>query len=215
MLRTSRRRLVLVSLVAAAAVISACSAHTSTPLNKRERSVQATDANVKFKDCAQQCAGTIDGAAYAIKLPKQWNGTLLLYSHGYRFAAPAPPDFASVDTKAQVSSTDNSGDGSDAVSQNLLNAGYALAGSAYKSNGWAVADGVKAGNDLHAKFVQLVGTPRRTYVWGDSLGGLISEIIAEQNAKWVDGAAPMCGAVAGPNLNFDVALDDLDRKSVV
>jgi hypothetical protein len=207
MIRTSRRRLVLVSVACVALVISACSAHTSTPLTERQRSVQATDTNVAFKDCGQQCTGTIDGAAYAIKLPKQWNGTLLLWSHGYRFATPAPPDFAPVDTKAQVSSTDDNGDGSDPLSQDLLNAGYALAGSAYKSNGWAVADGVQAGKELHAKFVQLVGTPRRTYVWGDSLGGLITEIIAEQNPGWVDGAAPMCGAVAGPNSNYDLALD--------
>jgi pimeloyl-ACP methyl ester carboxylesterase len=206
--RTSRRRLVLVSLACiAATVVAACSAHTSTPLTKRQRSVQAADTNVKFKDCAQQCTGTIDGAAYTIKLPKQWNGTLLLYSHGYRFAAPAPPDFSPVDTKAQVSSTDGNGDGSDPLSQNLLDSGYALAGSAYKANGWAVADGVQAGKDLRAKFAQVVGSPQRTYVWGDSLGGLISEILAEQNPTWVDGAAPMCGAVAGPNLNFDVALD--------
>ncbi|HEY3717736.1 MAG TPA: hypothetical protein VGL39_24680 [Jatrophihabitantaceae bacterium] len=205
--RTSRRRLVFVTLACAATVISACSAHTSTPLSKRQRSVQASDTNVKFKNCEQQCTGTINGAAYAIDLPKKWNGTLLLYSHGYRFAAPAPPDYSLPETNAQVSSTDSTGDASDPLSQYLLNAGYALAGSAYKSNGWAVADGVQAGKDLHAKFVQLVGAPKRTYVWGDSLGGLITEILAEQNPAWVDGAAPMCGVVAGPNLNFDLALD--------
>jgi hypothetical protein len=195
------------ALVAVALTLTACSVHTSTPLTKRQRSVQATSTNVPLKDCAAQCTGTIDGAAYEIKLPQHWNGTLLLYSHGYRFAQPAPPDFAAVDTKAQVSSTDEDGTGADPLSQDLLAAGYALAGSAYKSNGWAVADGVQAGDDLHAKFVSLVGTPLRTYVWGDSLGGLITEILAEQNPTWVDGAAPMCGALAGPNVNFDLALD--------
>ena len=169
--------------------------------------MQSTSTNVAFTDCGAQCTGEIDGAKYSIKLPKQWNGTLLLYSHGYRFAQPAPPDFGPISTDAQVSSTDSDGTGTDAVSQQLLAAGYALAGSSYKSNGWAVADGVKAGQDLHAEFVKLVGMPKRTYVWGDSLGGLITEIIAEQNPTWVDGAAPMCGAVAGPNYNFDVALD--------
>ena len=48
-------------------------------------------------------------------------------------------------------------------------------------NGWAVADGVTAGEALHNKFVELVGKPKRTYVWGDSLGGLITEILAERN----------------------------------
>ena len=62
-------------------------------------------------------------------------------------------------------------------------------------------------SDLHAQFVKLVGTPKRTYVWGDSLGGLVTELLAETHPEWVDGAAPMCGVLAGPNLNFDVALD--------
>jgi pimeloyl-ACP methyl ester carboxylesterase len=207
MIRTSRRRLVLVSLACAAIVISACSAHTSTPLSGRQRSVQATSTNVSFKDCGQQCTGTIDGAAYAIKLPKQWNGTLLLWSHGYRMANPWPPDFAPVVTTPEVSPGDSDGSGSDPVSQHLLGQGYALAGSAYKSNGWAVADGVQADEQLHTKFVDLVGTPKRTYVWGGSLGGLITQIVSEQNPQWVDAAAPVCGALAGPNLNLDLALD--------
>ena len=207
MIRTSRRRLVFVSLACAAIVISACSAHTSTPLSARQRSVQASDANVAFKNCGQQCTGTIDGAAYAIKLPKQWNGTLLLWSHGYRMANPWPPDFAPVVTTPQVSPDDSDGSGTDAVSQHLLSQGYALAGSAYKSNGWAVADGVQADEQLHAKFVDLVGTPKRTYVWGGSLGGLVTEIVSEHNPQWVDGAAPICGVLAGPSLNLDLAVD--------
>lgn len=199
--------LALATSTVAALVLVGCSANHSTPLSSRQKNVQSTDASVKFNNCGDQCTGEIDGAKYSIKLPQQWNGTLLLYSHGYRFAAPAPPDFSPVQTNAQVSSTDSDGSGSDAVSTKLLSEGYALAGSSYKSNGWAVGDGVKAGEELHDKFVQLVGTPKRTYVWGDSLGGLITQVIAEQNPNWVDGAAPMCGAVAGPNYNFDAALD--------
>ena len=206
--RSAHRRTLLVAGSAITAIaLSGCAAHSSTPLSARQKTVQAADQSVKFNSCGNQCTGEIDGAKYAIKLPSKWNGTLLLYSHGYRFATPAPPDFGPVATNAQVSSTDPDGSGSDPLSSKLLSEGYALAGSAYKSNGWAVADGVKAGEQLHDKFVQLVGKPQRTYVWGDSLGGLITELIAEQNPSWVDGSAPMCGALAGPNYNFDAALD--------
>ncbi|MGI8666632.1 MAG: hypothetical protein ACR2N4_11465 [Jatrophihabitans sp.] len=205
--RHRRRNAAVIACCAATALVLAGCGHASTPLSSREKAVQSSADNVSFKNCAAQCTGEIDGAKYAIKLPQKWNGTLLLYSHGYRFAAPAPPSFDPVDTNAQLSSTDSDGSGSDAVSTTLLNQGYALAGSSYKSNGWAVADGVKAGEDLHAQFVKLVGTPKRTYVWGDSLGGLITQVIAESNPSWVDGAAPMCGALAGPNYNFDAALD--------
>ena len=196
-----------VALTACATLILAGCANATTKLSGREKTVRSDTTNVSFKDCGGSCTGDINGAKYAIKLPKKWNGSLLLYSHGYRFAQPGPPDFGAVSTDAQVSSTDEDGTGSDPLSQKLLAQGYALAGSSYKSNGWAVADGVSAGVALHDKFVKTVGKPKRTYVWGDSLGGLITEIIAERNPSWVDGAAPMCGAVAGPNLNFDAALD--------
>ena len=191
----------------AALVLTGCSSNTSTPVPSRQKDVRSSDSNVKMTDCASQCTGEVNGAKYTIKLPQNWNGSLLLYSHGYRFAAPAPPSFDAVATYAQVSSTDSDGTGSDPLSQKLLAEGYALAGSSYKSNGWAVRDGVQADEDLHNQFVKLVGKPRRTYAWGDSLGGLITEVLAETNPDWVDGAAPMCGAVAGPNYNFDVALD--------
>jgi pimeloyl-ACP methyl ester carboxylesterase len=195
------------ALLASTALLIAGCADSTTPLSGRQNTVRSTDTNVSFNNCGSACTGEIDGARYAIKLPTRWNGTLLLYSHGYRFAEPGPPNFDPINTNAQVSSTDENGTGEDPLSKQLLSEGYALAGSSYKSNGWAVADGVAAGEALHAKFVKLVGTPKRTYVWGDSLGGLITEVIAETNPSWVDGAAPMCGAVAGPNLNFDAALD--------
>lgn len=203
----SHRSVLLAGATAGAILLTGCAGNSSTPVSSRQKAVQAADQSVKYTPCGDQCTGEIDGAKYAIKLPSKWNGTLLLYSHGYRFAAPAPPDFGPVATNPQVSSTDPDGSGTDPLSTKLLSEGYALAGSAYKSNGWAVGDGVKAGADLHDKFVQLVGKPKRTYVWGDSLGGLITEVIAEQNPSWVDGSAPMCGALAGPNYNFDAALD--------
>ena len=204
----SRRGVALAAAgTAAALLLSGCGAQESTPLPDREQNVRSTDTNVKMTDCASECTGELAGAKYAIKLPQRWNGTLLLYSHGYRFAEPAPPSFDPVNTNAQVSSTDSDGTGSDPLTASLLDAGYALAGSSYKSNGWAVADGVQAGVDLRARFVKLVGTPKRTYVWGDSLGGLVTALLAESHPEWVDGAAPMCGVLAGPNHNFDAALD--------
>ncbi len=204
--RVANRARTLAALLTIALGAAAC-ADTSTPLSSREQDVQSTSDDVDFTECGSVCTGTIDGAKYSIKLPGKWNGTLLLYSHGYRFAQPGPPDYEPVRTSAQVTTTDPDGSGSDPLSTKLLADGYALAGSSYKSNGWAVADGVSAGEALYDRFTKVVGKPKRTYVWGDSLGGLITEILAEKDTSFVDGAAPMCGAVAGPNLNFDSALD--------
>lgn len=164
-------------------------------------SVRSESTDVAFTGCDKvACAGQLAGAAYEIQLPRTWNGTLLLYSHGYRHARPAPPDFAPVDTKPVSAPAPQ-------VAVALLEQGYALAGSAYKTNGWAVADGVAAGEQLRDFFVQRVGKPDRTYAWGDSLGGLISQLLAERHPDWVHGAAPLCGVLGGTNLNFDLALD--------
>jgi pimeloyl-ACP methyl ester carboxylesterase len=207
MSRTVIARGAATALVASAALVLAGCAESSTPLPGREKTVRSTNSNVPFNNCNAKCTGVINDAKYSIKLPEKWNGTLLLYSHGYRFAQPGPPDFAPVNTNPQVTTTDYDGSGSDPLTKALLAKGYALAGSSYKSNGWAVADGVSADDALHAKFVQLVAKPKRVYVWGDSLGGLITQLVAEKYPQWVDGAAPMCGAVAGPTNNLDLALD--------
>ena len=182
------------------ALLAACS---SAPAAAPE---DDTSTEVAFADCsAVACEGSIDGAAYRILLPDTWNGTLLLWSHGYRSPQPAPPSFGPVSTQAEPAP---GWDGtSSPIADELLAQGYALAGSAYASNGWAVADGIKAGEDLHAFFAEQVGQPKRTYVWGASLGGLITQVLAERNPDWVSGVMPTCGVVAGPILNFDLALD--------
>ena len=162
--------------------------------------VRSDRTDAPFKNCGSPCTGELSGARYEVRLPERWNGTLLLYSHGYRQARPAPPEFAPVQTDPRPAPTEE-------VATRLLAQGYALAGSAYKSNGWAVADGVAAGEQLHDWFAGNVGKPDRTYVWGDSLGGLITQLLAEKHPEWVSGAAPLCGVLGGTNLNFDLALD--------
>ena len=155
--------------------------------------------------CADvECIGVINGAAYEIVLPDEWNGTLLLYSHGYRSAFPAPPDFAPIDSTAEPAPGWASGDRE--VGDALLARGYALAGSAYSANGWAVAEGVSAGVDVISYFSDSIAEPSRVLAWGDSLGGLVTANLAEIPGL-LDGAAPMCGVLAGPVLNFDLAAD--------
>lgn len=199
--RAGRSTAALAAAASLGLVLAACgSGSTAIPPQR------SASSNVSFNSCASvACTGTMGGAAYTIVMPKKWNGTLLIYSHGYRQAAAAPPDFAPVDTKAEAAPS--YGDGSNVVGQALLDQGYAIAGSAYKTNGWAVADGVTADEDLHDFFVQHIATPNRTIVWGDSLGGLITEVLAEKHPEWVDGAVPLCGVLAGPNMNLDLALD--------
>jgi pimeloyl-ACP methyl ester carboxylesterase len=169
------------------------------------------DGTVTLKrDCTQElCDGQRDGAAIQIKLPakKSWNGTLMIWSHGYRNAAPIPSDptnpaspIDQPDASAQASPTDE-------ISSELTGQGYALAGSAFKTNGWDVLDGVAANEDLYDYFSDTFGKPKRVYIWGASLGGLITQTLAEKHPDWVSGVAPLCGVLGGTNLNLDLALD--------
>jgi alpha-beta hydrolase superfamily lysophospholipase len=165
----------------------------------------AEPSPVPFTDCGEACEGEIDGAKYRILLPKEWNGTLLLYSHGYRSPVSVPPDYSPVTSRAEPSP--GYSDGGVPLARNLLSKGYALAGSGWASNGWAVSDGVRANTDLYAFFAETVGTPERVYAWGDSLGGLVTMETAEANPEWVSGAAPLCGVLGGVVPNFDLAMD--------
>ncbi|MGN6301642.1 MAG: hypothetical protein ACTHN8_11200 [Angustibacter sp.] len=189
-----RRAPAAVVVAAAAALLAAC---TGSPTAAQT----TTEPPLAAKSCSQvSCEGTLDGARYRIVLPARWNGTLLLYSHGYRFAQPVPPDFAAPATDAVPAPGED-------VAKALLDDGYALAGSSYSRNGWAVPEGVQADQQLYDYFATTIGRPRRVYLWGDSLGGLVTETLSEKGLPWVSGAAPLCGVLGGTNENLDAALD--------
>lgn len=177
----------------APAVLAGCSRGSALP---------GRDASARtLAGCARvACTGVLrNGARYRIELPRIWNGTLLLYSHGYRPAAPLPPEYASVSTTAEVAPDDT-------VAGHLLASGYALVGSAESRNGWTVGDSLAAADLLYSLFRTEVGVPARVYTWGESVGGMVSELLAERRS-WVSGTAPFCGLLAGLNLNQDLALD--------
>jgi pimeloyl-ACP methyl ester carboxylesterase len=124
-----------------------------------------------------------DGATYLIEVPRNWNGTLLLYSHGYPFPDDPSP------------ATDG---GEDPLFRfYLLTHGYALAGSSYASTGWAVHEALPDQIAVLDTFNSLVGQPSRTIAWGHSLGGMISAGLVQNYPGRFSGALPMCGVMAG------------------
>lgn len=149
-------------------------------------------------DGVTTATGVIGGAAWRAKVPADWNGTLLLWNHGIRTTIDPnrSPEHAPQGTD---------GDTTDA----LLAEGYALVGSAYRSNGFAVRDAVNDDVALLAEFGRRFGRPARTYVWGASLGGLISQTLVEERPDLVTAAAPACGVMAGAVPVGDQVLDTL------
>ncbi|WP_406172478.1 alpha/beta hydrolase [Streptomyces sp. NBC_00996] len=129
----------------------------------------------------RQLTGTLtDGATWIADVPADWNGTLLLFSHGFgpTVAKDAP---------------------SDAARSRLITEGYALAGSSYDPKGsmWALESAERDQFATLAAVKAEIGKPRLTLSLGQSMGGLVNARIARDGAGRVDGALGLCGLVAG------------------
>jgi len=138
--------------------------------------------------------GTLsDGATYLLECPGgPWNGTLLLYSHGY--VAPNSPNPA----------TDV---GDPATRAYLLANGFALAGSSYATTGWAIQQALPDQIGTLDVFDTTYGTPARTIAWGHSLGGIITAGLLQDYPNRFDAALPMCGVLSGGVATWNTALD--------
>ena len=125
--------------------------------------------------------GTLaDGATWIADVPAGWNGTLLLFSHGF-----GP-------TTAQ--------DAPDPATQSaLLAAGYALAGSSYDPNGswWALGSAERDQFQTLAAFKAVVARPARTISVGESMGGLVNAQMVRDADGRIAGSLGLCGLVAG------------------
>ncbi len=133
-----------------------------------------------------------DGATYLIQVPSNWNGTLLLYSHGYVTPGSANP--------AQDV-------GDPLTGAFLLNAGYALAGSSYAHTGWALQEAIPDQIATLDVFTASFGAPTRTIAWGHSLGGIVTAGLLQTHPERFDAALPMCGVVAGGVAVWNEGLD--------
>lgn len=139
---------------------------------------------------ANEVRGPLPGGGdWVVEAPSNWNGTVLLYSHGYspvlRPAESAP--------RGQREA--------------FLAQGYGLAASSYSKAGWALEQAqVDQWIALDA-FVSRYGKPKRVIAWGDSMGGLASIALVERHPERLDGALAMCGSVSGVLGMMNTALD--------
>ncbi len=154
----------------------------------------AADPTCKTEAAVTTCTGeTSDTAKYEVRVPDDFNGTLLLWSHGYTYVAKIPQQVpllggAGNDLRATIAP----GAPDSMVTANaLLNQGYALAGSGFAVPGWNAESAVKTNVELLGIVKKKFPKIKRTVAWGSSLGGTITQRLAETNPKLIDAALPI------------------------
>lgn len=159
---------------------------------------------------SQTAWGVLEGAGYQIEVPDNWNGDLVMYTHGFRgegeeLTVDAPP-----------------------LRAWFMANGYAWAASSYSKNYYDVKAGVESTNALARYFTSEFGEPNRTFITGFSMGGhvigaaiemfpnikcpggkggatcrRIADVLGKLSGGVAyDGAVPMCG-VMGDEALFD------------
>lgn len=140
--------------------------------------------------------GVLDGAGYRVEVPKDWNGVLVMYAHGYvgqvealRLTTPS-------------------------LRRYLIEHKYAWAASSYSANYYDVRAGIEDTNKLALQFTAIakengreLEEPTKRYLIGHSMGGHISGAAIEKEAQTTainkvhyDGAVPMCGVLGDTEL---------------
>jgi len=183
----------------------------------------AVDACAPGATCTGALSGSLGDTSFQITMPPKFNGTVLLYSHGYRIAQPVPAAIGmalGMDKAPYYSATTTPGVGatytgngipqvapSAESAMQLLGQGYALAGAGYANQGWATAEGVEAGELLlkHINGGAIKGV-EQVYAWGDSMGGSVTQSLIQRNPGKIAGSLPRCGAMAGPEQAFNTAM---------
>ena len=139
--------------------------------------------------------GTINGAAFRIEIPQNWNRGLVMYAHGYQ-PVGAPPGNPEAPRAVAVRNV-------------FLSRGFAFAQSEYSTQGWAVKEGIEDTEALRRYFVTKHGPPAQTFITGHSMGGHITIATIERYPDAYDGAMPMCGPLGSTVDFFNNGLFDM------
>jgi pimeloyl-ACP methyl ester carboxylesterase len=124
--------------------------------------------------------GEIDGARFAIARAASWNGYLLLIAHGYRDqSAPLVADL----NPRQL------------AHQTLLAEGWMIAKTSYRRNGLVIRDAIADLENLRAYIAKTYGEPQLAILEGDSMGGAVVTLMAEQFHDHFQGAVAVGAAL--------------------
>jgi len=181
----------ILSILSASALVSMMvvgvptAAHAAGPL---------CDGKLTINSCQ---GATSDSAPYVMQVPGNFNGTLVLYSHGYRPNVPVPagiPGYGGYTVTNTPQPGPLVGGKDTSVMAYLLSNGYAIAGSGFARQGWNADSAIATDVELIGIFESKFPTTKHVVAWGESLGGFITQGLAETHPELVDAVAPMCVA---------------------
>jgi pimeloyl-ACP methyl ester carboxylesterase len=144
----------------------------------------ATPAVVIGSDGSLTITGSLDGAKFLLKLPRQWNHKFVFFAHGY--TNPGTPN------GLELPALDEATKG---ILDTAFGQGYAYGYSAYGKMGYAVENGINSIQTLK-KLTDFLNV-KRDYIVGESMGGNITMGLIEKYKENYDGALSYCGVVAG------------------
>ncbi|MFM8842866.1 MAG: alpha/beta hydrolase family protein [Actinomycetota bacterium] len=152
---------------------------------------RAADPACTTANFVTSCVGvTSDTAPYSMMVPANFNGTVYLYSHGYRpnVAVPAGiPGYGGY----TVTNTPQPGPNATVIGA-LLAKGYGVVGSGFARQGWNADSAIKTNVELVGIFKKQFTKTTKVVAWGESLGGFITQALAEKHGDLFKAAAPLC-----------------------
>ena len=147
------------------------------------------------KSPIQSCVGvTSDGAPYMMMVPANFGGTVALYSHGYRYNIDIPAGITLIGGYTVTNTPEPVPGGNSAVAQYLFSQGVAVVGSGFARQGWNPDSAIKTNVELIGVFKTQFPKTTKVVAWGSSLGGVITQGLAEKHPELISAAAPMCMA---------------------
>jgi pimeloyl-ACP methyl ester carboxylesterase len=143
----------------------------------------------------QTCQGTTsDGAPYVMMVPANFNGMVALYSHGYRYNIDIPAGIPVVGGYKVTNTPEPIPGGNPTIANYFLSQGIAVMGSGFARQGWNLDSAIATNAELTDTFKKKFTTTKKVVAWGSSLGGIITQTLAEKYPNLVSAVAPMCMA---------------------
>ncbi len=156
---------------------------------------RAADPACTTANFVTTCLGaTTDTAPYMLMTPANFNGTVYLYSHGYRPNVPVPLGIPGYGGYTVTNTPEPAPGGNPQIIGALLAKGYAVMGSGFARQGWNADSAIKTNVELIGVYKKQYPKTTKVIAWGSSLGGFITQALAEKYPNLISAAASLCMA---------------------